>query len=140
MWSETVTDFSDCIEAHITGIAVIEESKTINISFRGRAKQRFMLVAEGVDRFVASEFREQNIADRVELRDSNSEPDEYQESLAALISGDDKYPVSATWQALVEKEIASIRRGEKVFVSIEAVYGASIALLAKRVTMSREIP
>ena len=80
-------DFSDCAEAHITGIAVIEESKTINICFSGQAKQRFTLVAEGVDRFVANEFREQNIADRVVLWDSTSEPDEYRESLSALVSG-----------------------------------------------------
>ena len=130
-------DFSDCVEAHITGIAVLEESKTINISFSGQAKQRFMLIAEGVDRFVASEFRERNIAERVELWDSMSEPDDYRESLSALISGEDEYPASATWRPLIESEVASIQRGEKVFVSIEAVYGASVGLLAKKVTMCR---
>jgi hypothetical protein len=130
-------DLADFVEAHILGIAVIEESKTINVTFRSQAQQRFVLVAEGVDRFIANEFREQNIVDRAELWDSTSEPDSYRESLASLVSGGDEYSDGPTWRTLVDKEIALIQRGEKIFVSIEAAYGASVALLAKKVAMTR---
>jgi hypothetical protein len=128
-------DFTDCIEAHITGITMLEESKTINISLRGQAKQCFMLVIEGVDRLVANEFREQNIVDRVVLWDLTSEPNEYRASLAALVSGASEDQIEDTWQPLIEKEIASIQQGEKVFVSIEPVYGVWILLLARKVTV-----
>src|SRR5687767_9083227 len=133
--SMSMTNFADCVEAHLTGITVVNESKTINISLRAQTKQCFVLVAEGVDRFVANEFREQNIVDRVVLWDSTSEPDEYRASLAALISGASEGEIDATWHPLIEKEIASIRQGEKVFASIESVYGAWVDLLAKSVTL-----
>ncbi len=129
-------DLADCVEAHIVGIAVIEELKTINVAFKSQAKKRFMLVAEGVDRFVANEFREQNIVDRVEIWDSTSDSDNYRESLAALVSGSNEHSDASTWQALVDREIALVQRGEKVFVSIEAVYGASVVLLAKKVAIT----
>jgi hypothetical protein len=133
--SASMFDFTDCIEAHITGITMLEESKTINISLRGQAKQCFMLVIEGVDRLVANEFREQNIVDRVVLWDLTSEPNEYRASLAALVSGASEDQIEDTWQPLIEKEIASIQQGEKVFVSIEPVYGVWIVLLARKVTV-----
>jgi len=106
-------NFSDCIEAHITGIAVMNESKTITISLRAQTKQCFMLVAEGVDRFVANEFREQNIVDKVVLWDSASKPDEYRASLAALMSGASEEEIGATWHPLIEGEIALIQKGGK---------------------------
>ncbi len=126
-------DFGIFVEAHLNGITIEEASKTINLSFRSQEKQRFTLVAEEVDRFVAREFCEQNIVDLAQLWNTTSCPDQYREALAALLSGDNEHWQTDAWAPLIEAEIALIQAGEKVFFSIEAVYGASVVILAKKV-------
>ncbi|HEX7910986.1 MAG TPA: hypothetical protein VF534_23255 [Paraburkholderia sp.] len=131
-------DLSAFVEAHVTGITFTEDDKGVSIFFRGQAKQRFTLVAEGVDRFVADEFREQNIVDRVHLWDSASEPNDYRDSLALLLSGvGGEQRNEAVWLPVIERAVIAIERGEKVFVEIEPVYGGWIVLLARSVAVSR---
>lgn len=128
-------DFSKCVEAHVTGIALLEDSGELSISLRGSDRQCFTLMAKGVDRFVATEFRERNIVDRVALWDSGSEVNEYRDSLSILVSGSSDAPQEAAWQALIDKEVASIKQEEKILLEVEAVYGVSIILLAKEVVL-----
>lgn len=128
-------DFAKCVEAHVTGIAVLEDSGAINISLRGSDRQCFALVAKGVDRLIATEFRERNIVDRVTLWDSSNEVDEYRDSLSILMSGSSDATQDGAWQALIDKEAASIKQKEKILLEIEAVYGVSILLLAKEVAL-----
>jgi hypothetical protein len=136
--SASMIDFSGFVEAHVTGITFTEDDKGVSIFFRGQARQRFTLVAEGVDRFVADEFREQNIVDRVHLWDSASEPNDYRDSLALLLSGvSGDQRDEAVWLPVIEREVVAIERGEKVFVEIEPVYGGWIVLLAKSVAINR---
>lgn len=129
-------DFAKCVEAHVTGIALLEDFGALNISLRGAHRQCFTLMAKGVDRFVATEFRERNIVDRVTLWDSSSEADEYRDSLSILVAGSSDVPQEAAWQALMDKEVASIKQEKKIFLEIEAVYGVSILLLAKEVVLT----
>lgn len=126
-------DFAKCVEAHITGIALLEDSGALNILLRGADRQCFTLMAKGVDRLVATEFRERNIVDRVTLWNSSSEVDEYRDSLSILVSGSSDVPQGAAWQTLIDKEVASIKQEEKILLEVEAVYGVSILLLAKEV-------
>lgn len=128
-------DFSKCVEAHVTGIALLEDSGAINISLRGADRQCFTLMAKGVDRFIASEFRERNIVDRVILWDSSSEVDECRDSLSILVCGSSDAPQEAGWRALIDKEVSSIKQKEKILLEVEAVYGVSILLLAKEVVL-----
>ena len=58
-------DLAACMEAHITGITVIEEKNRMEIVLRAPGSKRFVLAAEGMDRFLMNEFRERNIVDRV---------------------------------------------------------------------------
>jgi hypothetical protein len=136
--SSSVIDFSDFVEAHVTGIVLTEDDNGVSISFRGQAKQRFTLVAKGVERFVAEKFRDKSIVDRVLLLDLMSDPNDYRTSLALLLSGVPRDQMNeAIWLPVVEREVAAIKRGEKVFVEIEPVYGGGIVLLAKSITVSR---
>jgi hypothetical protein len=131
-------DFSEFVEARVIGIILTEENKSVSVFFRGQAKQQFVLTAEGVDRFVAERFREQNIVDRVHLWNSMSEPNDYRASLALLLSGVPSDQMNEQlWLPVVEREIASIERREKVFVEIEPVFGGWIVLLATSITVSR---
>jgi hypothetical protein len=129
-------DFAKCVEAHVTGIALLEDSGELSISLRGADRQCFTLMAKGVDRFVATEFRERNTVDRVTLWDSSSEVDEYRDSLSVLVAGSSDVPPEAAWQALIDKEVASIKQEEKILLEVEAVYGVSILLLAKEVVLT----
>jgi 6-phosphogluconate dehydrogenase len=132
---DVMIDFARCVEAHVTGIAVLEESSAINIALRDSDKRCFTLAAKGIDRFIATEFRERNIVDRVTLWDSSSELGEYRDSLSMLVSGSNDVAEDAAWQALIDKEVAAIKQKEKILVEVEAVYGVSILLLAKEVAL-----
>lgn len=131
-------DFSGFVEAHVTGILFSEDDKGMSIFFRGQARHRSTLVAEGVDRFVADKLREQNIVDRIHLWDSASEPNDYWDSLALLLSGvrsDERN--EAFWLPVTEREVVAIERGEKVFVEIEPVYGGWIVFLAASIAIKK---
>lgn len=130
-----MTQLSDCIEAQITGIAVTDPPGGVEVVFRSAASANFSLVAEGVDRLAVSEFREQNIVDEVLVWDSRSPPGTYRELLTALVSGKDSALVHSTWWPIIETEMRLIRQGVKVLVDIRPVFGARIALLARRIDL-----
>jgi len=129
-----MNDFRDFVEARITGIALLDESKTVRISLRGQAKQCFTLIAEGVDRIVVNEFREQNIVDRLTVWDSKTDPTEYRSTLVSLISGLIGDAVDPAWNPVIEREIEAISLGSKVLIEMEPVFGASVILLARKFT------
>ena len=109
-----LTSFSDCVEANIIGIHVADDAKTISISIRRKIGRTFTLKAEGVDRFVANEFRE---------------------LLAELVSGKYQQDSDPVFDSLIDQEIAAIARGEKILVEIEPVYGVWVVILAQRVLL-----
>jgi hypothetical protein len=130
-----MTSFSDCVEAHITGIQVGEDAKTISISIRPTAGKSFMLKVEGIDRCIANEFRERNIIDRVSVWNNKNQPEDIRELLAVLVAGTYQLDIDPVFDALIDQEIAAIARGEKILVEIEPVYGVWAVILAQRVLL-----
>ena len=130
-----MTQLSDCIDAHITGIAVTDPPGGVEIVFRSSASVCFSMIAEGVDRLAVSEFREANIVDKVFVWDSRSDPQDYRELLTAVISGRSARTVHMTWTPIVESEVELIKAGRKVLVEIQPVFGARVALLARNIDL-----
>lgn len=130
-----MTSFADCVEAHITGIQVADDAKTISISIRPMAGKSFMLKAEGVDRFVANEFRERNIIDRVSVWNDKNQPEDFRKLLAVLVTGTYQLDIDPVFDALIDQEIAAIARCEKILVEIEPVYGVWAIMLVQRVLL-----
>lgn len=130
----------DFVEARMMGVSLMNDKNELRISFRGHEAKRFVLLAEGVDRCVVTDFREQNIVDRVHRWDSTSELGRYRESLVMLITGANTESADPAWQASISKEISAIQAGQKVFVEIEPVYGAAVAILARSATVVVDLP
>jgi len=122
-------DIERFVEAHLLGIELSESPKAVKLVFRDPNGRRFSLKGLQLHRFLASDLREANIVDRLNLWDSTANVDNYRDALCWLVSGQDD-PQNADWKQLVETEIKSIQDGNKVFASIEAVYGAQILMLA----------
>lgn len=125
-----MNDFSLCTESNLTGIQLQENSK-IHIHIRKLNQEPFMIVLEGVDRFVLNEFREQNIVDRVTVWDSDSDLNNYVRILKNLLSGSFDDEVDPRFTPMIDKEIVAIKSGNKILLEIEPVYGAWITALAK---------
>lgn len=124
---------SDCVEAHILELRAPENAKKISIVLRLIAGPTAVLRADGVDRFLANEFREQNIIDRITVWDMRSDKDELHHRLAELI-GNDKEPADI-FQSLIVSEAALILKGQKILVEIEPVYGVWILMLAENISL-----
>lgn len=122
---------SDCVEAHVTGICVDEKSKTIDISLRLQNDDRTSLRAEGVTQFVANEFREKNIIDRINIWNGQNQPEEFRPLLVELMTGKFEGIISEAFLPVIDLELAAIARGEKILVEIEPVYGVRAIFLAR---------
>lgn len=123
------------VEARMTAITIKEEISGLEISFRGQDATKFTLVAEGVDRLYVDELREQNIVDQIHIWDSTSVPHEYHSSLVELVSGSSEINIPLDLQSLVDREVLAIQKGDKVFFETEAIYGATVSLLARKITV-----
>ena len=130
-----MTDFSDCVEAHIVGMQVTNDAKMMSISIRSTAGKSFTLKVEGVDRFVANEFRERNIIDRISVWNDKNQPEDFRKLLAVLVAGTYQLDIDPVFDALIDQEIAAIARCEKILVEIEPVYGVWAIMLAQRVLL-----
>lgn len=123
------------VEAHLLGIELSESPKAVKLVFREPNGRRFSLKGLHLHRFLVLELRETNIVDRLNLWDCTDNIENYRDALSWLVSGQDD-PQNADWKQLIETEIKSIRDGNKVFVNIEAVYGAQILMLAENFIVS----
>lgn len=119
-----MVDLADCVEAHITAIAVVEQTKSIRISLRSALSTHFAMVVEGVHQVLVEEFRYRNIVDRVHIWNSANDLDAYHECLAALMAGKSEGLLPDAWRIAIEKEARSIQAGNKILVEIEPAYGA----------------
>jgi hypothetical protein len=78
-------NIADCAEAHILELRAPEQTKAISIVLRLVGGKEAVLKAEGVDRLLANEFREQNITDRIIIRDWRNDEEELRCHLGELI-------------------------------------------------------
>jgi hypothetical protein len=132
---DNLSEFDDCVEAKITGIEILSSSRVMLSLFSYRSGEG-RISAEGVTSFLVSEFREQNIIDRILVWNSESEPAEYRDVLRALISGKDSSSLEVVAPVAMQSASTDIRSGKKQLMFLEAVYGAEIMLLAEKFSLS----
>lgn len=128
MTTRLTDDLGICVEARITALAVSNDGKEVTVTM-SKAGGMFMLVLHGVDRFVANEFRQQNVVDRVLLRDANCDLASIHESLGVLVAGSDKPSNWEAYSEAIKHETESILSGYRIIVEIEAIYGVSVIAL-----------
>jgi hypothetical protein len=131
-------ELADCVEAHVVGLQVPEQTKVVSIVLRLVGGRTAILTAEGVDRFLVNELREQNIIDRINVWDKGSSQEEFQQRLAELIGAD--RDSASVFSSLVASETHRIAKGERVLVEIEPVYGAWFLMLARSVSLQAMRP
>jgi len=128
-------NFSDCVEGHLTGISVDEESKGVDFSIRLQAGRSVVLSARGVTQLAVSEFREKNIIDRVNAWGHESKVSDFQHLLVELLTGQTDLAVDGAFSSLIERQLKAINAGETVLIEIEPVYGARVLMLAKSIAL-----
>ncbi|MGE0498586.1 MAG: hypothetical protein AB7O72_12215 [Ramlibacter sp.] len=128
-------DMERFVEAHFLGIELAEAPRVAKLLFREPNGTSFSLAAFDLHRLLVSEFRETNIVDRLILWDSSGDPNSYRDALDELVSGKVD-PQGHNWKHVVEAETREIRDGVRVLVSIEAVFGAQVLMLARNIVVS----
>ncbi len=132
-------DFDAFVECRINTVSVVETEKGTNVlvDIEDHEKKHWLLTASVVSDFVLKEMRLQNIIDRINLLDKNNIGDkESREKIFYLLRG--KLPESEdelTWEG-VEKIIRDIQESKSILLEIEAVYGASVLLVAKDISLT----
>jgi hypothetical protein len=131
-------DFSNFVEGHITGIAVNEKEKAVDIALRDNTGTMFVLKLEGIDRFVVNEMTEQNIVDRIVTWDQSNATSEYRRLLSILVSGKDEDEWQQKFSPIIDNFIGLIRSGERVLIYIEPVCGAIVTGLVRSVSLKQQ--
>lgn len=126
----------DFVEAHITNLQFLEDKRLIELTFILVKGRKAVLKIVGADRFVANELRETNIVDQIQVWDQKSELDSFKEDLTELVTGDQDHLKNAL-EHVIQKELLSIKSGEKVFIVIEPVCGARILALANSFSLDQ---
>jgi len=128
-------DIERFVEAHFLGVDISEALRTVKLTFREPSGRYFFLSAFGLHRLLISEYRETNIVDRLNFWDSSAAPENYRNALCSLVSGDHDWQRN-NWIQVIEMETKAVRYGTRIFIEIEAVYGAQVLMLAKSIGIS----
>jgi len=128
-------DVERFVEARFLVVDLEEAPKIVKLVFREPNGTRFFLSAFDMHRLLVSELRETNIVDHLDHWDSSADTDSYINALYEFVSGKDGRQ-DENWRHVVETEAKAIRDGLRVFVSIEAVYGAQVLMLARNFVVS----
>lgn len=124
---------TDVVEAYLLGVVADPERREASFIFRTPSGERqFGLCAHQVDELSVIHFRRQNIVHDVHVLGAASDPQRVRDLLAALLDGKDAASdvVEPTFQARLDECATAVLGGRKVLLEIEAVYGASVLLLA----------
>jgi hypothetical protein len=123
----------ELVESYFVGVRVDRSRREVQLTFRLRSEYEIRLLARGVEKLLVNELLEQNIVHEVRVSGSETAPDDIEELLAEwlLPSGPDALDDAR----LVELEActAAVHDGRKILLEIEAVYGATVLLLAESV-------
>ncbi len=130
-------DWSGFIESHLTGIAIEDSHRLIRVYLRDTTHQRSIITISGVDRFVVNEMRETNIVECISCWGALSSDSDYREPLVWLMTGKQDGDSNGAFAPLLDKTKDSIRKGEKVLLEIEPVFGAQLIALATEVSIEK---
>lgn len=126
------------VEATLDEISVdaYERVVRLELSSSWERGKRYRFVATGVDELLVDSMRLTNIVDHINLLDSENvhEHAELAGKLFFMMRGREAEKAELEWDALTAK-ILRIQCGELAFLEIEAVYGASLMLLAHRIEL-----
>ena len=135
-------ELSNFVEGYVTGIFVTNLSsvgRAVSIFLLDRDRDNFVLKAEGVEKFIANEMREQNIIDRINVWNAKSDENSFRQILTTLISGKSEYEkLDDAFLPLIDQHIGAVRDGKKILIEIEPVYGVSVIILARNVSLTKQ--
>ncbi len=129
-------NFEDCIESKVEGINLLL-SGDLSISISNPLIGKSTLFAKGVAKLLISEFREQNIIDKINVWGAESEPSDYVEFLELLLGGRDEANQVVISKNMLESAKADIKSGKRLFVFIDAIYGAEFFMLVEKFSLNR---
>jgi hypothetical protein len=126
-----MNDLDRCVEARLASINFSENEKLIEFRLRDVKEAEFSLIAKGVTRFLGGELREQNIVDRINMWNGENWSEDARPLLVELLIGYQADPVHREMDPIMEAEIDAVKRGVRLLIEIEAVYGFSALILCE---------
>lgn len=121
------------VESRITSISFEERPQRIYFKLREPGGIERIIEAYRVDEFYCEELRPQNIIDHVNLIGKENFSEINMNDFIYILSRNYGEFSSREKDKLIESKLNSIKNGEKVFFSMEPVYGAWIGLIAESV-------
>jgi hypothetical protein len=130
-----MSNYSEFVESHLTSIRCYEKEKRVEFVFALTSGTERRLAADGVDRMLIHEMREQNITESIEVYDSKSSEDDMRWAVEMLTTPGEKVdPIS--FDPVIRSVMNRIAIGEQVLLTITPVYGAMVLALVTQVSDS----
>jgi hypothetical protein len=124
-------DWSFLIESRLTAAKILDGGKKIEISLSNSLGVPKEIVLEGVDRFLLTEMREQNIVESVCVWRALDDNGQLQCAVAELVLGNAGVECEESVRQIINGVISSVECGEKILLEIRAIYGAEVLALAR---------
>lgn len=131
-----MSDYLPFVDATLTSIHFGYPEKSLVLLFKtGNGLRRIRLTAEGVVDFVGEEFRYANIVDFVNHYCGNEPSDDVlSEGLKFAFHGNESDMIPP----LLDKHMAMVRSKELTLFEIVPVFGATISILARAISIDIE--
>lgn len=130
------------VESKIHGISIEprQEGSDVVLSIVDNDGVRWRLVASSVSDMLATEMRTQNIIDHVVIVGASDEAnDSVRQKVYYLLRGKDAETKSDLRWKGVEAVLHDISMSNKCLIEVEPVYGVYVLLIAKSISLEREL-
>lgn len=125
------------IEGYLTGIAVDQLEKKIELSLQEPTGRCWVLTATNVSEFMVLQMRMQNIIDRISIWDSSSSDTDYRDKVFCLFHGKFANEKDDFNSPLISRTIEAIKHGNEILLELDPVYGAIVLMLIKQKNIER---
>ena len=126
----------DFCEGLVSTIAFHEDSKSMTVKIRDRAKKNWNVVANGVRDCLVVEMRFQNIIDRISIFDSTDNHAAYAKKVHLLLRGELPEREDDLLSPFIVDLCSEIKSSKLVLLEVEPIYGALVLVSAASVSIA----
>jgi hypothetical protein len=126
----------ELVESYFMGVRADSSRHEAQFTFRLRSGDEVHLLARGVEKLLVNELLEQNIVHEVRVSGTETPPHNVDELLAAFLfpwEAESEEALNPAQLAELDASKTAVRDGRKILLEIEAVFGATVLLLAESV-------
>ena len=134
-FANSVIDLGNLIESRLVGVTIEEDGRLLALSFIKTDGARLLIALQGVERFLLSEMRNQNVVESVTTWSGCCATEELRDTAFALIAGRPEADCDQRFVPVVDEILGRVARRGLVFLELRAIYGAEVLACAESIAV-----